>query len=89
MNVSWRKYVRYVRLIMDECFGQNKSCTVLTMCLKWLCAVPLNVKQLDIFSPVTGHFFMPPDGVFGAIKQKIKKFDEIIKPQNSMVFVKN
>lgn len=80
-NEPLMENIHTIRLISDGCVGQNKNCTVLTMCLKWLYEAPSNVRQLNIFFPVTGHSFMPPDRVFGVIERKLKKTEEIIRPE--------
>ena len=74
-------HIHTVRLVSDGCPGQNKNCTLLTMCTKWLLEAPRNIKEVQIIFPVTGHSYMPPDRVFGVTEKKLRRMDTIILPE--------
>lgn len=69
-----------IRLMCDECGGQNKNTTLVGMCAKWLSSQEV-VSTLEIIFPVRGHSFIPPDRVFGQIKTQIRKTEVIKTPE--------
>lgn len=74
--------INTVRLFADGCGGQNKNSTVIGMTSKWLLDhAPASVYRVELFFPVAGHSFMPPDRVFAFFEKEIRKKDTIISPQ--------
>ncbi|XP_068084852.1 uncharacterized protein [Anabrus simplex] len=70
-----------VRLVCDGCGGQNKNSIVLAMACHWLSKLaPKNVRTVELYFPITGHSFLPPDRVFGVIEKSIRKKEVIYKP---------
>lgn len=72
--------INKVKLIADECSGQNKNSTIMAMAAKWLSQAPRNIKKVQLVFPVTGHSFLPADRVFALIEKEVKKLDTIILP---------
>lgn len=71
--------IRTVTLVSDGCGGQNKNKTMVTMCCKWLLEHP-TVKTVELVFPVTGHYYLPADRVFGITEKRFRKMDTIISP---------
>ena len=70
-----------VRLVCDRCGSQNKISIVLSMaCFLLATHAPKNIKKMELFSPMTGHSFFPPDRVFGLTEQVIRKMEVIYHP---------
>lgn len=70
-----------VRLVCDGCGGQNKNSIVLAMLCFWHSKhAPKNIKKVELFFPVTGHSFLPPDRVFGITEKATRKKEVIYKP---------
>lgn len=72
-----------IRLFADGCGGQNRNSTMIGMCIYFLeNKAPLNMNEIELIFPVTGHSFLPSDRVFGRIEKKIKKISTITNPEN-------
>lgn len=79
-SIDMSPYKR-IRLVSDGCGGQNKNSTLVAMCHAWLgCFAPTNIEEMQLIFPITGHSFLPADRVFGIIERKLKKTEEIVKP---------
>ncbi|CAG4951124.1 unnamed protein product [Parnassius apollo] len=73
--------INTVRLVADGCGGQNKNSILLCMLSRWLLD-NTSLKKIEVVFPITGHFFMPPDRVFGNIEKVLKKQEVIIRPED-------
>lgn len=68
-------------MVADGYAGQNKNSTMICMVLWWLQnEAPAQVSKVTLVFPVTGHSFLPPDGVFGRIENDIRRHEEILNP---------
>ncbi|KAF2881602.1 hypothetical protein ILUMI_24577 [Ignelater luminosus] len=66
-------------LIADGCSGQKKNRFMIMMCMRFHSA-PKNIKRIMLVFPIPGHFFIPPDRVFGRIERVINKKECIVDP---------
>ncbi|KAH9379562.1 hypothetical protein HPB48_016415 [Haemaphysalis longicornis] len=65
-------------LVADGCAGQNKNSAMICTILWWLQnEVPAEVSKVALVFPVTGHSFLPPDRVFGRIKNDIMLYPKL------------
>ncbi|KAJ8886984.1 hypothetical protein PR048_013198 [Dryococelus australis] len=71
-----------VRLFADGCGGQNKNTTMISTPMKWLeCEALPNIREVQLFFPVTSHSFTPPDCVFGRIEKELRTMDTIVETE--------
>lgn len=88
-NTDMSKY-EIVRLFADGCGGQNKNSTMIGMLMKWLSVAPNNIREVQLFFPIPGHSFIPPDRVFGRIEKELLTMNTIITPEDYYaVFLKH
>lgn len=81
--------VSLIRLFSDGCGGQNKNKGMLGMLSHWLLLeAPKNIKQIEIWFPIVGHSFLPPDRVFGKLEREFKKKSVIESPQEYINVIK-
>ncbi|XP_069676001.1 uncharacterized protein [Periplaneta americana] len=67
-----------VRIFSDGCGGQNKNTTMLGMVIHWfLSEAPENIKKIEIWFPIVGHSFIPPDRVFGNLERQFQSLSVI------------
>lgn len=67
-----------LRVIMDNCAGQNKNIYMVIMFLRMIQDRMLEEVHLEFL--VSGHSFMPCDQTFGAIEGKLKRLELINTP---------
>ena len=70
-----------LKLFADGCVGQNKNSIIIGMLSKWLLSAPLNLITVEIYFPVVGHSFLPPDRVFAKIEKETRKKEIILQPE--------
>lgn len=74
--------VSSVRLFSDGCGGQNKNKGMLGMLSYWLLfEAPNNVEKVEMWYPIVGHSFIPPDRVFGKLERDFKRMTVIEGPE--------
>lgn len=73
--------VKILKVISDECFGQNKNTRMVAMLGKWLYTnAPRHGKKLELLFPVVDHSFIPPERVFAKIEKTLKTKEVITSP---------
>ncbi|KAJ8880733.1 hypothetical protein PR048_017203 [Dryococelus australis] len=78
-----------VRLFSDGCGGQNKNKTVIAMILHWfLLETPLHIEEIDIWFPIVGHSFKPPDRIFGHLEREFHSRSVIETPDEYVEVIK-
>lgn len=71
-----------IRLFCDGCGGQNKNAHVVHALALWLHKKTANnLKYIQLYFPVRGHSYLPPDRLFGRVEKKIRKYEEIVLPE--------
>nr|CAH7728829.1 unnamed protein product [Callosobruchus chinensis] len=66
----------------QRCGAQKKNSILIGMLSHWLLKLsPATIEQVEIFFPVVGHSYIPPDRRFGNIEKTIKRKPEITSPQ--------
>lgn len=78
-----------VRLFSDGCGGQNKNKTMIAMMLHWLLFdAPSHIEQIEVWFPIVGHSFIPPDRVFGNLEREFHRHSVIQNPDDYMEMIK-
>lgn len=49
---------------------------------------PRNIKQVELYFPITGPSFLPPDRVFGLTEKVIRKREVVYKPSEYIETIK-
>ena len=81
-NTHFEPVCSVVHIFADGCRGQNKNTIMIGMLMKWIASVaPTTIQGIELFFPVAGYSFMPPDRVFGRIEKELKTTDPIITVQ--------
>lgn len=87
-NIDIPENIKHICLVCDGCVAQNKNSIVVSALLHWLTfKAPLNIKEIEIVYPVTGHSFIPTDHVFGQIEKQVRKLDTIINPEDYLKII--
>lgn len=47
----------------------------------------MNIEDIEVVYPVTGHSFIPPDRVFAQIEKQVRKLDTIINPEDYLKII--
>nr|CAH7751519.1 unnamed protein product [Callosobruchus chinensis] len=82
MNFEFSQSTKIVRFFCDGCGAQNKNSILVGMLSHWLLKLsPATIEQVEIFFPVVGHSYIPPDRLFGNIEKTIKRKPEITSSQ--------
>ncbi|KAJ8876537.1 hypothetical protein PR048_020982 [Dryococelus australis] len=78
-----------VRLLSDGCGGQNKNKTVMAMILDWfLIEALLHIEKIEIWFPIVGHSFIPPDGILGHLEREFRSRSVIETPDEYVKVIK-
>nr|CAH7748233.1 unnamed protein product [Callosobruchus chinensis] len=72
--------VRELRLLSDNCPGQNKNHSLIRMCLALTDTGRFH--KIEHFFPIRGHSFLPCDRNFAVIKRNLRRFDRIYDMHN-------
>lgn len=81
--------VSMIRLFCDGCGGQNKNKGTLGMLLHWLLfEAPKNIKKIEVWFPIVGHSFLPPDRIFGKLEREFKSRSVIEGPEEYIEIIK-
>ncbi|XP_050303477.1 uncharacterized protein LOC126741171 [Anthonomus grandis grandis] len=81
---------KIIRLFCDGCGGQNKNSIFIGMLCNWFNSnAPPNIEEIQVFFPVVGHSFMPPDRVFGNIEKVVRRTAEILEPSHYVNMIKD
>lgn len=79
--------IKKIRLFADGCGGQNKNKTLLAMVSNWLLQTLSCVQEVEIFFPIRGHSFIPPDRLFGLCAKDISKRQVIENPEEYLKII--
>ena len=78
MHLDKEKRPKKLRIIADNCGGQNKSNTLVLALLR---LVHLHLfDRIELAFLVPGHTYMPCDRKFGSVARHLKRIDEIASP---------
>lgn len=80
-NFEFNDRTKIIRLFCDGCGAQNKNSVLIGMLSHWLLQLsPPTIEKVEVFFPVVGHSYIPPDRLFGQIERIIKRTPEITNP---------
>lgn len=77
-----------LKLFSDGCGGQNKNKTMIGILNHWfLNEAPTNLETVEIWFPVVGHSFIPPDRIFGNLERQFNQLTIIENPDGYISMV--
>ena len=80
-RISVHRYKR-IRFFCDACPGQNKNSSLMVFLMQTIArrAVYRYVREMEVFFPIRGHSYLPPDRVFGRIEREQRRIAVITSP---------
>ncbi|KAJ8889609.1 hypothetical protein PR048_009109 [Dryococelus australis] len=69
-----------IRLFSDRCGCQNKNTNMIGIVMYWFVCEAPGQKKIEIWFPIVGHSFTPPDWAFGIMGKTFRKLSVVENP---------